>query len=217
MKCGSGARGQNFGQTKQVLDSRFIWVAVALSLYGAFTYIRDTIRGVTSPNRVTWGLWGLEGLLAFAVEVQQHVGLAAIVTLMFGLVPCSVVVASFRNSHLAWKIGTFDIFCGAVSLVGIIFWGFIHQPTIALISFTVADQIAALPTLRKSWLAPSTETAQAFLMGVLNTGINILCLSKFTTAGALFPGCIFVVDLIIFVVIVGEIGPRFRGEKIVSY
>ncbi len=197
-----------------MLDSRFIWVAVAVSLYGAFTYIRDTIRGVTSPNRVTWGIWGIEGLLVFAVEVQQHVGLAAIVTLTFGLVPCMVVVASFRNSHLAWKIGPFDIFCGVISLVGVIFWGFINQPTIALVSFTVADQIAALPTLRKSWLAPSTETAQAFLMGVINTGITILCLSKFTTAGALFPGFILIVDLIIFIVIVTEMGPRFRGEKI---
>ena len=85
------------GQTCPVIDPRFVYLAAALSLVGAYGYIRDTLRGDTSPNRVTWSLWGVEGVLAFCVEIQQHVGLAALMTLMLGLVPCAVVVASFRN------------------------------------------------------------------------------------------------------------------------
>jgi len=43
-------------------------------------------------------------------------------TLMLGLVPCAVVVESFRNPHGVWKLGAFDTVCGAVSVGGLIFW-----------------------------------------------------------------------------------------------
>lgn len=191
-----------------MIDPRFVFLAAFLSLVGAYSYIRNTLRGVTSPNRVTWGLWGIEGILGFAVEIQQHVGLASVMTLMLGFVPCVVVVVSFRNPHSVWKIDRFDVFCGLVSLAGLVFWFFINQPTVALISFVVADQIAALPTLRKSWIAPQTESHRIFFMGFLNCGITLLTLKHLTTAGVLFPGCILVTDLIMGTLIITRIGQR---------
>jgi hypothetical protein len=195
-----------------VIDPRFVYIAIVLSGLGGWIYIRDTLRGVTSPNRVTWSLWGLEGVLAFGVEVQQHVGLASWMTLMLGLVPFAIVAASFRNSHAVWTIGTFDIVCGSISLAGLIFWAFVNEPTIALVSFVCADQAAGLPTLRKSWLAPSSESARTFMLGCLNCVITILTLKVWTTAGVLFPGCIVVTDFVMSALILMRIGPRFRGE-----
>ena len=195
-----------------MIDPRFGYLAALLSVVGASGYIRDTLRGVTSPHRVTWSLWGLEGVLAFVIEVQQHIGLASLTTLILGLVPCLIVVVSFRNPHSVWRISTFDIACGSISLAGLVFWAFVNQPTVALISFVVADQVAALPTIRKSWLAPSTESPRVFFTGVANCGITLLTLKSLTTAGVLFPGCIFVADLILALLIVTRVGPRFRGE-----
>jgi hypothetical protein len=125
-----------------------------------------------------------------------------------------VLLASFRHSHLAWKIGTFDIFCGAVSVLGVVFWLFVGQATVALLSFVAADQVAALPTLRKSWIAPSTETARTFFLGSVNCAITLMALQHFTTAGALFPGCILVTDLIIGILVVTRMGPRLRGDNL---
>ena len=195
-----------------MIDPRFVYLAAALSLVGAYGYIRDTLRGDTSPNRVTWSLWGVEGVLAFFVEVQQHVGLAALMTLMLGLVPCAVVVASFRNPRGVWKLGAFDYLCGAVSLGGLVFWALVNEPTVALVSFVAADQLAALPTIRKSWLAPTTESPRLFFLGSTNCAITLLTLTKLTTAGVLFPGCILVADLLVGLLIVSNVGPRLRGE-----
>ena len=195
-----------------MIDPRFVYLAAALSLVGAYGYIRDTLRGDTSPNRVTWSLWGVEGVLAFFVEIQQHVGLASLMTLMLGLVPCAVVVASFRNRNAVWRLGTFDAVCGAVSVAGLVFWAFVDEPTVALVAFVVADQMAALPTVRKSWLAPSTESPRLFFLGSTNCAITVLTLTKLTTAGVLFPGCILVTDLIVGLLIVSNVGPRLRGE-----
>ncbi len=191
-----------------MIDSRFIFLAALLSFAGTYGYIRDTLRGDTSPNRVTWGLWAIEGLLAFVVEIQQHVGLASLTTLMLGLMPFVIVMVSFKNPHSVWKIGRFDLFCGLISLAGLVFWGLVNEPTVALISFVAADQIAALPTVRKAWIAPSTESPRVFFLGVANCGITLLTLKHFTTAGVLFPGCILVTDLLIGLLVVTRFGGR---------
>lgn len=196
-----------------MISANFVYLALALSAVGGASYVRDTLRGVTSPNRVTWSLWGVEGVLAFGVEVQQHVGLAAWMTLMLGLVPVVIVVASFRHRHGVWKIGTFDIVCGAIAVLGLVFWGVVHESTVALVSFVIADQVAALPTVRKSWVAPASESARVFFLGAVNCVLTILTLKTFTTAGVLFPGCIALTDTVMAVVIVSRVGPRRRGHS----
>jgi hypothetical protein len=191
-----------------VLDPRFVFLGAALSMFGSASYIRDTLRGSASPHRVTWGLWALEGLLAFVVEVQQHVGLAAVMTLALGFIPLVVVLASFKNPGAVWKVDSVDVACGVVSVAGLVFWAVVNEATVALISFVVADFIAALPTYRKSWSAPESETPRVFVMGTINTGITLLTLKHFTTAGALFPGVIMMTDCILSVLILTRVGPR---------
>lgn len=197
-----------------MIDPRFIYLAALLSFAGTYGYIRDTLRGDTSPNRVTWGLWAIEGLLAFVVEIQQHVGLASLTTLMLGLMPFVIVMASFKNPRSVWKIGRFDLFCGLISAAGLLFWGFVNEPTVALISFVAADQIAALPTVRKAWIAPTSESARVFFLGFANCTITLMTLKHFTTAGVLFPGCILVTDLLIAVLVVTKVGRRFGGGSV---
>jgi len=196
-----------------VLDPRFVYLAAGLSVVGAYGYVRDTLRGATAPNRVTWSLWGIEGVLAAINEVQQHVGLVALMTLMLGLVPIVVVAASFRNPHGVWSLGPFDVVCGAVSVLGLGAWLFVHEATLALVSFVAADQIAALPTLRKSWVAPETESSGVFFLGAANTLITVLTLKAFTTAGVLFPGCIMVMDFCLATLIATRVGPRLRERR----
>lgn len=199
-----------------MIDPRFVYLAAGLSVIGAYGYVRDTLRGTTAPNRVTWSLWGIEGVLAAINEIQQHVGLVALMTLMLGLVPIVVVAASFRNPHGVWSLGPFDVACGVVSLLGLGAWLFVHEATLALVSFVAADQIAALPTLRKSWVAPETESSRVFVLGATNCFITILTLKVLTTAGVLFPGCIMMMDFLLALLIISRVGPRLRSRRVVS-
>ena len=199
-----------------MIDPRFVYLAAGLSLIGAYDYVRDTLRGETAPNRVSWGLWGVEGVLAFVVEIQQHVGPAAVMTLMFGLVPLVVLASSFANPQSVWRIGVFDLVCGAISVLGIVFWAVVNEPTVALVSFITADQVAALPTVRKSWIAPDTESPRVFVLGVVNCAITLLTLPHFTTDGVVFPGAILVCDALISVLVMTRVGPRTRAAHRVA-
>ena len=58
-----------------MLNVHFVFLGAAIGLVGQTFYVVDTIRGRTQPNRVTWLLWAVAPLLAFAVEIDKGVGL----------------------------------------------------------------------------------------------------------------------------------------------
>jgi hypothetical protein len=86
----------------------------------------------------------------------------------------------------------------------------VNQPTVALLSFVTADFIAALPTYRKSWTNPESESGSPYIFGALNCAITLLTLHEVTTAGAAFPGIILFTDSVLSVFIVTKLGPRVR-------
>ena len=58
-----------------MLNVHFVFLGAAIGTVGQALYVVDTIRGRTQPNRVTWLLWAVNPLLAFAVEIDDGVGL----------------------------------------------------------------------------------------------------------------------------------------------
>jgi hypothetical protein len=193
-----------------VIDPDFVFLGAALFVIGAAIYVRDTWRGRTAPNRVTWIIWGLEPLLTFATERQAHVGLASVMTLVLGLIPVIVLVASLHDSASVWRIGRFDIVCGVISAVGFGVWIVSDRPTVGLVSFVAADAVAAVPTLRKAATHPRSESPWNYLAGAIFSGITLLTLTTYTTAGGLFPTSVLVMNTTIWLLVMTRVGPRWR-------
>ena len=57
-----------------MIDPRFAILGALIVLTGNAAYARDTVRGETQPNRVSWMLWALAPMIAFAAQVAQGVG-----------------------------------------------------------------------------------------------------------------------------------------------
>jgi len=110
-----------------VINVHWIYLGAAIGALGTAVYLRDTLRGTTKPNRVTWLLWAIAPLLAAAVEFKDGVGLRALPTFTIGFMPLLVFVASFHNPASEWKIGRVDYACGAVSVAGTLTW-LVTQP-----------------------------------------------------------------------------------------
>ncbi len=194
-----------------MIDARFVLVGSILAIAGSAIYVRDTWRGETAPNRVTWTLWGLEPLLAFGVERQEHVGWASVMTLVLGLMPVAVLIASFHDQRSVWRIGAFDIVCGVISVIGLGFWAASDRPTVALVSFVAADAVAALPTMKKSFTHPSSESRWNFAAAAVFAGLTLLTLHRYTTAGGLFPTSVLAMNTVIFLFISTRVGERLNS------
>lgn len=95
-----------------MIDERFVFLSVILIFIGDSTYLLDTIRGRVKPNRVTWFLWGIVPFIAFAAQIDQHIGLVSFMTLAIGIIPILIFLASFLNKKAYWKITKFDLVCG---------------------------------------------------------------------------------------------------------
>lgn len=199
-----------------MLDVHFVILGAVIGLGGMLSYVRDTIRGVTQPNRVTWLMWSVAPFIAFAAEVQAGVGLRSLMTFVIGFGPLLILAASFVNRRAAWQIGPFDWLCGALSAAGLVVWLVTRHGTVAVVASIAADALAATPTLRKSWSAPETESASAYVTAAVNALITVLTIDRFTTANAAFPLYILVIASVESLLVVGRFGPRLYSRDRVA-
>jgi hypothetical protein len=177
-----------------VIDPRFAILGAAISVLGSATYARETLRGRTEPNRVSWLMWTLAPLIAFAAELAQHVGLESLLTLAVGLGPLLVVLASFADPRAYARLTRLDIVCGALSLAALVAWGVTGTGDVAIAFSILSDLAAGIPTLRKAALAPHTENAVVFIGSAIGSIITLLTVGHWRLASFAFPAYIVAMD-----------------------
>ncbi|MBI2330527.1 hypothetical protein HYU94_03975 [Candidatus Daviesbacteria bacterium] len=192
-----------------MIDERFIFVAVLLILIGDSTYLLDTIKGKVKPHKVTWFLWALAPFIAFAAQIDQEVGLSSYMTLALGIIPVSIFIASFLKKSAYWKITVFDLICGALALVGLLLWGITKIGNLAILFAVLADGLAGVPTVIKSFKAPETENYQVWLFNGAAAIITLLIIKEWDFAHYAFAVYMFFLALILFLLIKFKLGRRF--------
>jgi hypothetical protein len=196
-----------------VINVHFVYLGAAIGAVGSLAYMRDTLRGTTQPNRVTWLLWAIAPLLAAAVEFHSGVGLRTLTTFMIGFMPLLVFIASFHNPASVWKIRRLDYVCGAMSLAGTAAWLATQNGVVAIAAAIAADFTAGLPTMIKSWSHPQSESVSSYVGAVLNSGILLLTVVHWTTEVAAFPLFILCVGSVQVLLVGGRVGPRLRHAR----
>jgi len=196
-----------------VISENWIYLGTAIGAAGAAVYLRDTLRGTTQPNRVTWLLWAVAPLLAAAVEFNEGVGLRALPTFMVGFMPLLIFIGSFHNSASVWKVRRMDYACGAVSVIGTVVWLVTRDGVLAISAAIAADFLAGIPTLMKSWTHPGSETVHSYIGAVISMVILLLTVDHWTFDVVAFPLFVACVASVESVLIGLELGPRFRRSR----
>jgi len=196
-----------------MLNSNVLWAIPVLSLIGSGRYVFQVLKGKTKPNRVTWILWALAPLIAFAAEIHEGVGLQSVVTFMAGFSPLLIVIASFISARAVWKLTGFDIVCGALSLLGLILWLLTRHSDIAIAFSIAADGLAGLPTLVKSYKEPETESYLVFLLASVSSALTLLTIDHWTFANYGFPLYLLVICIALVTLIKFRIGPRLSARS----
>jgi hypothetical protein len=198
-----------------MIDENWVFLGAAFNLIGSTSYVILTIKGITRPNRVTWFLWALAPLIAFAAMLGEGVDIRlALMTFMVGFGPLMVFLASFVNKKSVWKLTRFDITCGILSLCGVIAWSLTRTGEVAIFFSLLADGLALLPTLVKGWRNPETENGLLFLLGTASAGITILALNTYDFTHLAFPVYIFISCLLLFLVIHFKLGKNFSLKRV---
>jgi len=184
-----------------VIPVQFVLLGAAFNLVGLTSYVADTLRGRNRPNRVTWFLWALAPLIAFAAELGQGVGLQSLMTFMVGFGPAVVLGASFVSRHGAVRVTRFDLVCGVLSLVALVMWRVTGRGDVAIAFSVAADLLAGVPTIAKAYRDPDSESWPAFACSGVSAAITLLTITTWTFAAAAFPVYILCVATLLTVLI----------------
>lgn len=196
-----------------MISEKFIVLGVIIQLWGCLVYAKDTLTGKTKPNRVTWTLWALAPLIAFAAMVDEGVGLVSLMTLSVGLGPAMVLAASFVNKKSYWKLRKTDYICGALALAALILWLVFQEGRTAILLSIASDGFAAYPTLRKAFTHPETESVEAYTVAIINSAITLMAIKTWVVAHYAFPIYIFIINVIFVLLIQFKLGKSFRVEN----
>src|SRR5581483_9723552 len=157
-----------------MINENFVFLGVVLSAGGGSTYVLHTLRGEVRPHKVTWLLWAIAPLVGFAAQLSEGVGIRALTTFIVGFMPACIFIASFVNPEAGWGVTRFDVVCGVLSLLGVALWAVTSDGNVAILFAIVADGLAAVPTLRKAYTYPETESDTLFWFGIANAAIGLL-------------------------------------------
>lgn len=196
-----------------MINENWIYLGTAIGAAGAVVYLRDTLRGTTQPNRVTWLLWAIAPLLAAAVALSGGAGLRALPTFMVGFMPLLIFIASFHNSASVWKVRRMDYACGAVSVIGTVVWLVTRNGVLAISAAIAADFLAGVPTLMKSWTHPQTETVHSYIGAVISMIVLLLTVDHWTFDVVAFPLFVACSATVQSAVVGFELGPRLRRAR----
>jgi hypothetical protein len=189
-------------QEINMLNQSFIILGTIIYLLGGTSYLIDTIRGKVKPNRVSWFIWSLAPVIAFFAEFSSGVGVSAIPVLTVGLIPFCIFIASVIRGKSGWKITRFDVSCGALSLAGLIIWLVTQTGTYAILFSLVSDLLASLPTVVKAYKSPKSENIFEYLGAMINIGISLFTVGKWSFAACAFPLYLIFIDTLIFGLII---------------
>ncbi|MGB5105151.1 MAG: hypothetical protein WBP42_00390 [Candidatus Zixiibacteriota bacterium] len=183
-------------------------IGAIIGSVGGLYYLYDTITGKAQPNRVTWLLWGIFPLVIFVAQRAQGVESISWTSFVAGLMPLLIVAASFFNKKAYWKSDPRDYYLMAAAIIGIILWAITDNPNLALLFSLLADMLAAIPTLIKSYRHPQSESWIGYAISAVGFGISLLSVQSYNIESTAFVAYVFILNGALAVMAV-----RGRGQE----
>jgi hypothetical protein len=161
-------------------------VAVVLTFIGYIPYIRDILKGKTEPHLYSWILWSVVTAIAFALQMSDNAGSGAWVTAAACLLCTTVFVLSLikkSKKDIVWTDTLFFV----LALISLALWLIAKQPVLSAILTTTTDLLGFVPTVRKSWNRPYTETTSFYYINSFRFALAVVALQRYTLLTALYP------------------------------
>lgn len=180
------------------------FIAALLAFGSAYLYIIDIFRGNTKPHTYTWLIWTIVTLIAFLGQWVSGAGAGSWPTAVSAAVCIFVLVLSLKYGTT--DITNFDTVCLALSLLSIIPWALTNNILLSVILASFTDVIGFLPTMRKTWHAPESESLGSMYFDAVKHGLSIASLQSYSVITWLYPASILGAKF----AIIGEILYRRR-------
>lgn len=182
-----------------MLPEKIIYIGVLINLILTFFYIKTIIYGKTRPNLISWSIWALAPLVAVFLQIKAGAGLSFLASFMSGFGPLIVVIFALIYRKGFWKITKFDIVCGALALLALVIYIITNELAISIIFAILSDGLAAIPTIRKSWEYPLSESSTTYISGIISNSLALLVITSWTFSIYSFSLYLIILNIIIVI------------------
>jgi len=155
-------------------------IAAVIAIIGNLPYVIDIIRKRVQPHPYTWLVWTLVSGITFFGQLAKGAGVGAIPTGAAEIF--TVIIFIFSLKYGFKQIIKKDTYFLVTALLGLIPWVLTKDPTISVVVVVSIDAIAFIPTLRKTWRNPRSETPLLYSMNVVRHGLTLFSLQAYNIA-----------------------------------
>lgn len=160
-------------------------IAVILTIIGYIPYIRDTLKGKTTPHVYTWFIWGLVTVIAFALQVSAGAGVGSWITLTVAILCFFVFILGMRIGKK--DITTSDTVFFGLAFIALLLWLVAKKPVLSIILVSIIDMLGFIPTIRKSWNKPHSETLFLYGLNAFRHALSLFALQHYSIVTWLYP------------------------------
>ena len=170
-----------------MLPESFIVIAALVGSVGYLYYILEMFRGNARPNKVSWGLWTLTSGISFVASLYSGGGLQTVIIFLASFMPFLVFSLSYFIRQSYWETSKLDYYVASIAVLAIFLWIITDNPVVALVFAIVADGLAYIPTIIKSWTTPYSESLLTDILTTVSPVLVILTITSWTYGNYMFP------------------------------
>ena len=160
-------------------------IAVFLTIVGYIPYLSDIVKRKTTPHIYSWFIWGTVTAIAYALQVSGGAGVGSWVTLAVVITMFIIFFFGLRNGKK--EITSIDTVFFVLSLIAIFLWLVVKQPVLSVILVSTIDILGFIPTIRKSWKKPYSETLCTYELNAFRHGLSVFALQQYNIVTWLYP------------------------------
>jgi len=176
-------------------------VAIALTFYAFFPYIRSILKGDLKPHVFSWVVWGTTTFIVFFAQLDGGGGAGAWPTGISGLITFYVAFLAYvKRGDIKIIASDWVFFVAAMSSLP--FWYMTSDPLWAVVILTSVDILGLGPTLRKAYNKPYQESASFFVFIAIRNAISIIALEFYSITTVLFPAAVTFFCILLIIVII---------------
>jgi hypothetical protein len=155
----------------------FGYISALLVIISYLPYVLDIIKKKTKPHSYTWLIWSITQTIAIFGILQGHGGGPATYPLIIGSILCFAVfiLSIFFGTKDITVLDSIVLF---LALGAIFIWLKLNSLIFAVILVSIIDFLGYIPSFRKSYNNPWTETISAWIGFILSGCCGLLALNK---------------------------------------
>lgn len=186
-------------------------LAMVFEVCSFLPYLRDIFARKTQPHIYSWLIWSILQTTAVAAMIIGGAGLGAWTLGIGAFFAVFIFLASFKYGTK--NITVFDTICLMGALAAVVLWIIQKDPLYSVVLITAIDFIGFLPTYRKGFAEPYTETVLAYVLWTIAYFLGTLAIMTYSITTTLYIASLVVTDAICVAVLLAG---RQRQKKIAA-